>query len=156
MEGSQNECSPPLEEQLSRIADEVGLSEPEYREELLANCPPADANPFPAQIVLRLVPEDGVTAHDFRSQAALGRVCPRKADPCRWCGCSVFRAETRPEIIRDLVKLPNLSMMKFVAHVMVDEGSGKGKAGPRPDHITIWFYRAFDPLLAVCKVEPVR
>ena len=126
-----------------------------YRERLPPDCPPADAVALSRQTVLRLVPNEAVCLDDFKSQAALGRICPRNCDPCRWAGCSVYTENARPEKLAYLAKLPTLSNMRFVAHVQVNEVSGKARPGPGPEHISVWLYASFDPCGAILRLEPL-
>lgn len=127
-----------------------------YREALPAGCPPADAVALSEQIVLRLIPFDPACAEDFASNAAKGKGCPKRADPCRWAACSIHREDTPRERIKDLAKLPNLAHMRFIAQVLIDERSGTAKPWPNDEHhISLWMYAAFEPHRSVQKLEPL-
>jgi hypothetical protein len=98
---------------------------PTYREALPPNCPPREAVPLSARRVLRLISENPAGAGDFDSHATLGENCPSWCTPCEWASCSMFLVETRRENIYGLRRFPKLRNMKLIAHVCVDETSGK-------------------------------
>lgn len=128
-----------------------------YKDAPLPNgCPPGDAQAVSKRLVLRLVPANPASEDDFRSHAAKGKGCPKKCDPCRWAACSVFAATTKKEKLAGLAKLPNLSHMRYVAYVEIDESAGKAKPWPDDqEHISFWAYASFDAPGAVKKMEPL-
>jgi len=115
-----------------------------FKESLPApNCPPLDAIPPPARLLLRLVPAGPVTQQHFLSHNALGKWLPAGMDSCRWASCSAL---VSLEAAKRLAKLPTLAHMKEVVQFKVDEASGLSKqTGP---HIDLWFFDQFDPLLS--------
>ena len=122
------------------------------------NCPPKDAiKPPKDAIFLRLVPANPATLDHFKSSKAEGnRRQPRDCDDCRWAACSVWIATTPRGKLSDLAKLRNLSHMKFIAFIKVDESSGYIKPHEKePKHLSFWMFEAFEVAKAIVKVEPL-
>ena len=93
---------------------------------------------------MRLVRSTNVCANDFRSCHAEGKRQPKKCDECRWHACSVWVEATPFEKLADLVKLPNLTEMKFIAHISVTATSGCIKPHEKDkQHISFWIVTSF-------------
>jgi hypothetical protein len=122
------------------------------------NCPPKDATkPSKDAIFLRLVPANPATSAHFKSSRAEGnRKQPRGCDDCRWAACSVWVETTPRDKLSGLAKLANLSHMKFIATIKVDESSGYIKPHKKePNHLSFWMFEAFEVDKAIVKVEPL-
>lgn len=65
-------------------------------------------------------------------------------------------ATTPREKLSGLAKLRNLSHMKFIASIKVDESSGYIKPFEKePNHLSFWMFEAFDVEKAIVKVDPL-
>ena len=76
----------------------------EFSEDLPASCPPADCECDELTGVYRLLKGANSVAEDWLSQMQLGKVCPKKVDPCRWASLSL---QANKVAVRKLCKLPN-------------------------------------------------
>jgi hypothetical protein len=118
-----------------------------------ADCPPNDALSVPHGVYLRLVSANPATAADFQSGHVGGKTRPKKCDECRWRAGSVFLSTTLHDKLAGMVKLPNLSSMKFIAHVQVTKTCGRLKPHDKDkDHLSFWMYNSFHPETAVINI----
>lgn len=103
------------------------------------------------QVVLRFICAEKATPDDFKSYAALGNT-KVGVDPCRLSSCSFRVRDTPIHVLAGMRKLPGLKHCTHLAHVLVDENSGKAKISSY-GHIDLWLYASFDPLKAIQKIE---
>jgi hypothetical protein len=121
-----------------------------------AECPPNNSLSVPLGVYLRLVPANPVTAADFQSGHTCGKKRPKKCDECTWRACSVWLSTTLHEKLAGLTKLPNLSDMKFIAHVEITIPCGKIRPHNKDkDHLSFWMHNSFYPEKAVIKIMPL-
>lgn len=119
----------------------------DFAEDLPDQCPPSDAKDVALFDVYRLSHSNSVTANDFASHAALGRVPPKSLkDMCIWASCSLT---TEPVILKKLKKLKH----RYALKLTIPDGSGLSKK--KQIHVDFWRYSTFDPLTAIDEVKDI-
>jgi len=124
-----------------------------FKEELPAQCPPADAGPLLPQRLLRLTENQSFTDADFMSHAALGRPC-FNGKHCEWSACSMFLPTISKTQLDDLRRFPNLRRKSVVAYVEVNQQSGVGTIS-KTKHVNLWMFKSYDPVKHITRWVPV-
>jgi hypothetical protein len=68
----------------------------------------------------------------------------------------VWQPNTPIEKIAGLTKLPNLSHLKYIAHVKLSSKAGVIKPHKKDkQHLRFWMCTTFDPVKAIDRIEPL-
>lgn len=120
-----------------------GLGEDmQYKEELPAQCPPAEALDGEILEAYRVVYSSPPVAHDFLSKSALGNDLLPGMDPCCFASCSLN------ESVQNVVRIAQLPKPRekgaLVAKISIPAGAGRWVKNKRK-HIDFWMYEGYDP-----------